>query len=134
MNKDFNILFIQEPLWSFICNILSSSNKKENKVVGAPNHPNWLAFLRPLSEINNHPRVISYINIHLSHLYFSLQKDIFNHRDIYCFSFFNNGDIFFMINIYSDNHQSALKYLKDAEANLCNVLIMAGDFNIRDSD
>ena len=39
-----------------------------------------------------------------------------------------------MINIYSDNCQSALKYIKDTEANFCNVLVMAGNFNIRDSD
>jgi len=39
-----------------------------------------------------------------------------------------------MINIYSDNNHSALKYLKDTEANIYNVLIMAGDFNIRNSD
>jgi len=48
--------------------------------------------------------------------------------------FFNDSDIFFMINIYSDDHQSALKYFKDTEVNLHNVLIMARNFNIRDSD
>jgi len=65
---------------------------------------------------------------------FTLRKNIFNHKDICCFFFFNNGEIFVMINIYSDDYQSALKYLKDTEVNICNVLIMAGDFNIRDSD
>lgn len=39
-----------------------------------------------------------------------------------------------MLNIYSDNHQSALKYLKDIEVNLNNDIIMVGDFNIRDSN
>ena len=39
-----------------------------------------------------------------------------------------------MINVYLDEHQIALKYLKDTEANLCNVLVMAGDFNIRDRE
>jgi len=39
-----------------------------------------------------------------------------------------------MINVYSNDWQSTLKYLKDTEANICNILIMAGDFNIRDSD
>jgi len=39
-----------------------------------------------------------------------------------------------MISIYSNDHQSALKYLKDTEVNLYNVLIMAGDFNIRNSN
>ena len=39
-----------------------------------------------------------------------------------------------MINIYSNNHQIALKYLKNPEANLCNILVMARNFNIRDYD
>ena len=37
-----------------------------------------------------------------------------------------------MINVYSDKHQLALKYLKNTKANLCNILVMASDFNIRD--
>jgi len=39
-----------------------------------------------------------------------------------------------MINVYSDTTQTALKYFKNTEANICNVLIIAGDFNIRDSN
>ena len=38
-----------------------------------------------------------------------------------------------MINIYSDSSQLALKYLKDTESNIHNVIIMMSDFNIRDS-
>jgi len=38
-----------------------------------------------------------------------------------------------MINIYSDFSQLALKYLKDTEANISNILIITGNFNIRDS-
>ena len=38
-----------------------------------------------------------------------------------------------MINVYFDNHQLALKYLKNTEANIHNVLVMTGNFNIRDS-
>ena len=37
------------------------------------------------------------------------------------------------MNIYSDSSHSALKYLKDTEVNITNLLIMTGDFNIRDS-
>lgn len=37
-----------------------------------------------------------------------------------------------MMNIYSDLSQMALKYLKDTEVNLQNILVMAGDFNIWD--
>jgi len=39
-----------------------------------------------------------------------------------------------MINVYSDNHQAALKYLKNTEANIHNILVMAKDFNIRDRE
>ena len=37
------------------------------------------------------------------------------------------------MNIYSDAFHSALKYLKDTEVNSDNLIIITGDFNIRDS-
>jgi len=40
---------------------------------------------------------------------------------------------YFLINIYSDSSQTALKYLKNTKVDINNVLIIAGDFNIRDS-
>ena len=38
------------------------------------------------------------------------------------------------MNVYLDDHQNTLKYLKNTEVNLNNILIMTGDFNIRDND
>jgi len=70
----------------------------------------------------------------LTRLCFSLRKDIFNYKDINLVLFFNNGSICFLINIYSDNYQSTLKYLRNTEVNLDNVLIIIGDFNIRDNN
>ena len=102
-------------------------------MVGVPNHPNWITFSRNSSRVNDFPRVIIYINNRLSSFYCSLHKDIFSHRDISIVSFFNCGLIYFLINVYLDSSQSALKYLKDTEANINNVLIMTGYFNIRDS-
>ena len=37
------------------------------------------------------------------------------------------------MNIYSDSSYSTLKYFKDTEVNITNLLIMTGNFNIRDS-
>ena len=37
------------------------------------------------------------------------------------------------MNVYSDSSHSALKYLKNTEVNIPNLLIITGDFNIRDS-
>jgi len=60
--------------------------------------------------------------------------DIFDHRDISFFSLFHNSGIYFMINIYLDEQQLALKYLRDTEVNIHNILIITWDFNIRDRD
>ena len=102
-------------------------------MIGISNHPNWIIFSRNFSNDHNSPRVILYINIRLLQLCFSKIKDIFNHRDISCISFFNNSSINFLVNIYSDSSQTALKYLKNTEANINDVLVMIGDFNIRDN-
>jgi len=37
------------------------------------------------------------------------------------------------MNVYSNSSHFALKYLKDIEVNISNLLIMTGDFNIRDN-
>jgi len=37
------------------------------------------------------------------------------------------------MNVYSDSSHSTLKYLKDTEVNILNLLIITGNFNIRDS-
>jgi len=89
-------------------------------------------FFRNSLQADNFPDIISYINICLAFMCFSLQNDVLNHKDILYTSFFNHSSIYFLIDIYSDSSQSALKYLKDTKVNIDNVLIMTRDFNIRD--
>jgi len=91
-------------------------------------------FTRSLIDNNNYPRVIIYINIRLIKLYFSLRKDILNYHDINLISSFNCSTLCFIINIYLDDQQIALKYLKNTKVNLNNILIITKDFNIRDND
>ena len=91
----------------------------------------WTIFIRSLHTENDHPRVLTYINIRLIRLYFSFRKDICNHRDINLVYFFNCSIICFLINVYSDDQQSTLK---NTEVNLNNIIIIIGDFNIRDTD
>ena len=130
---DFNIIFIQEPSWSTICTISSSRNYKEESLVGIANHPNWLTFSRPLEMESDYPRVVIYINIRLCPLQFSLHKDVINHKDILLVSFFNQSDIFWLMNIYSNSSHTALKYFKNTEICIQNLLIIIGDFNFQDS-
>jgi len=118
------------PSWSTVCSILSSMNCEGDSLVGVVNYSNWLIFTRKLESMNNFLRVAIYVNIRLSSLYFSLHRDIINFKDILLVSFFNNNDVFWPMNIYSDSLHSASKYLKDTEVNICNLLIMTGDLNI----
>ena len=101
--------------------------------MGTSHHPNWIAFAGFPSDRSDLPRVISYVNIHLLSLHFLLYKDIINHRDISLISFFNNNVCYYIMNVYSNSSHTALKYLKDTEVNIENVLLMTDDFNIRDS-
>jgi len=87
-------------------------------------------FIRSSHTKNNYLRVLTYINIRLIRLHFLFRRNIFNHRNSNLVSFFNCGIMCFLINVYSDDQQSALKYLKDTEVDLNNVLIMTRDFNI----
>ena len=42
--------------------------------------------------------------------------------------------MYFIINVYSNNRQTILKYLKNTEINLNNILIIIEDLNIRDNN
>ena len=101
--------------------------------MGTCYHPNWISFARLPSNGNNPPRVISYVNIHLKPFRFLFRKDLFDHRDINLISFICNDTLHYILNIYSDLSHSALKYLKDTEVSISQVLLMIGDFNIRDN-
>ena len=112
------------PRTAMVCHPFDSKHYKLWK-----RNLSWNTFSNQLDS----PRVLAYINIRLSSLHFSLQKDIINHRDILFISFFNNNICSFIMNVYSDSSHSALKYLMDTEINIYNLLIMTGNFNIRDS-
>ena len=129
----FDIILIQELPWSEIQKILSILICEGEPLMDTCHHPNWISFARIPSDNKDFPRVITYINIRLSSLCFLLRKDIFNHRDISLISFLNNNICHYILNIYSDSSHSALKYLKDTKVNINNVILMTGDFNIRDS-
>ena len=128
----YDIILIQELPWSEICKVPSTLYSKDEPLMGTCHHPNWITYTRiPLTD-SNFPRVIAYINTRLSSFRFLLRKDIINHRDIGLIFFLNNKACFYILNIYSDSSHSALKYLKDTEVNIDNVILMTGDFNIRD--
>ena len=121
----FNIILIQEPLWSEIRKISYSTNCDGEPLMGICHHLNWTAFARSSPSTDDFPRVITYINICFSSLSFLLRKDIFDHRDVCLISFFNNCVCYYILNVYSDSSHSALKYLK------CYSARMWTDFRVR---
>ena len=130
---NFNIIFIQELSWTTLHSIPSHTNCKGGLLIEIANHPNQLTFAREPDTTNDCPRVVIFINIRLSSFRFSLHKDVINHRDILLTSFFNNGNIFQLMNIYLDSSHSMIKYLKNIEFNFQNLLVITEDFNIQDS-
>ena len=140
--KDIWVWCLDLLNWGISCNIYRAGYKYHWRLSGCIStlesaslfsSISTVGFLNP-SNNNDYSHVISYINIHLINLYFSFWKEIFNYRDIYCLSLFNNSNILFLLNIYSDSNQSTLKYLKDIEANIQNIIVITSDFNIRDRD
>jgi len=60
--NQFDIILIQEPPWSEICKIPSSSDCEGEPLMGTNHHPNWISFARIPSEKSDTPRVIAYVN------------------------------------------------------------------------
>ena len=102
-------------------------------MVDIVNYSNWLTFARKPVSTNDYSRIMIFVNIRLSSFHFSFHKDIIDHRDIILASLFINSELFWIMNVYSDSSHSAIKYLKNTKVNIHNLLIMIGDFDIRDS-
>ena len=101
---------------------------------GHPSYPGWSLLARPANDQSDIPRAITYINKRLNSLQPMLRRDIVDHRDINATSITINNLPSLLLNVYSDESQSAINHLRDHEINHDKILIMAGDFNIRDSD
>jgi len=65
---------------------------------------------------------------------FTLKPNIINHRDINILAFHSGQHINYIINVYSDDNQNALKFLNQNIIDLNNTIVMTSDFNIRDNN
>jgi len=128
-----NIIFIQEPPYYLVRRIPSHTNPDGDPLFGTSNHPDWTLFINAPDPANP-PRVTTYINKCIAKLRFSLRLNLINHRDINVIAFHDHQDTFLIINVYSDSNQTALGVLCNNIRNIGTTIMMAGDFNIRDSD
>ena len=92
--KNYDIIFIQEPSWSFVWYIPCTFSKEDKEMIGTPNLSSWTLFTWNYN--NEYLKILTYINIQLLRLYFSLRKNIINYKDINLIFFFNNSSMFFL--------------------------------------
>src|SRR5690349_20370218 len=128
-NKDaFDVLFLQEPPWNRIRAAPSTRSKEGKAVVGAPNHPDWLAIVRP-PDSDEAPRVMAYVSRRLASYRPALRRDIVDHRDIMLLSLFTGREPLHLLNVYSDAQHTAITWLSRNVALMPAIAYMAGDFN-----
>ena len=77
-------------------------------------------------------RVMCFIGSRLSSLYFALERNIINHRDIQPLFFFNRGRFQFLMNIYSNSLHTTVDFLFSKALNISNLLYIEEDFNDKD--
>jgi len=73
-NKKFDVLFIQELIWSIIQQVPSFLNEEGENTISTSYYPSWIIFTQSTLDNNKYPRVIKYINIRLIRLRFLLKK------------------------------------------------------------
>ncbi|PPQ93040.1 hypothetical protein CVT25_006903, partial [Psilocybe cyanescens] len=102
----YDIVFIQEPPWRFVCSTPSTSRKSGDDVIGAPLHPSWLPMVRN-PEPDTRPRVMAYVSNRLKEFWPSMRRDLIDHRDVLILSLFANGQSYNLMNVYSDKTHTA---------------------------
>src|SRR6188768_4008648 len=123
--NDFDIIFVQEPPWSLICHAPSAQDVEGEQVIGAPNHPDWLAIVRP-PDPGLPPRTMAYVSRRLAQFRPSLRRDVIDHRDILLLSLFSDGDQYNFLNIYSDSDHTAIDLLHDRSQGFPPCVYMGG--------
>ncbi|PPQ94194.1 hypothetical protein CVT25_003936, partial [Psilocybe cyanescens] len=129
----YDIVFIQEPLWRFVCTAPSTSRKTGDDVIGAPLHPAWLPMVRN-PEPDTRPRVMAYVSNCLKEFRPSMRRDLIDHRDVLIISLFANGQSYNLMNVYSDETHTAALLLAEEAASLPPFIYMGGDFNIHSQE
>ncbi|KAF5309953.1 hypothetical protein D9619_010447 [Psilocybe cf. subviscida] len=128
----YDVLFVKEPPWRLIRSAPSAVSVEGEEVVGAPNHPSWVAMVRP-PDPDMHPRVMAYVSTRLSAWRPSMRRDIIDHRDVLVLSLFAEGHTFNFMNVYSDNEFTAIRLLAARADTLPQFHYMGGDFNCHSS-
>ena len=132
LKDDLDVLFIQEPP---IRRAPSAKDPEGEAVVGAPMNPAWTMMVRhPGNDVNQRPRVLTYVTKRLSALRPAMRRDLVDHHDIMIISLFYKEEVVHLGNIYSDDEATAICVLKDKAQSLPALSAMGGDFNCHSNE
>jgi hypothetical protein len=127
---DFDILFLQEPPWATVRYTASLTEKDGTPIKGPPIHPDWIPmFPKGFDAAEDRPRVIAYVNRTIRVVKPKLRSDIVNHRDVMIVTVRGHLGPLHLMNVYSDDGGSAIRYLEDHLDEFPALGYMGGDFN-----
>ena len=87
----------------------NTKNPKGEEVMGAPINPAWTMMVRhPGNDVNQCPRVLTYVTKRLSTLRPAMWRDLVDHCDIMIISLFYKEEVVHLGNIYSDDEATAI--------------------------
>ena len=109
--NNMDIILVQEPPKSLIHYVPSHTDPTGDPIYGTPNYPNWTLFIRQNPAQESYVWVITYVNKKLLKIRFTLRLDIINYQDVNILAFHSGQHTNYIINIYSDDNQSALHAL-----------------------
>ena len=127
LKDDFDVLCIQEPPWQLIRRAPSAKNPEGEEVMGAPINPAWTMMVRhPGNNVNQRPRVLTYVTKRLSSLRPAMRRDLVDHRDIMIISLFYKEEVIHLANIYSDDEATVIQVLRDKAQYIPALSMMGG--------
>ena len=130
MKSVTDILFIQEPPWATVRYTASLTEKDGVPVKGPPIHPDWIPmYPKGFDATEDRPRVLAYVNRAISVVKPKLRSDIVNNRDVMLITVRGHLGPLHLMNVYSDENGSAIRYLEEHRDEFPILGYMGGDFN-----
>ncbi|KAI0720225.1 Endonuclease/exonuclease/phosphatase, partial [Cerioporus squamosus] len=125
MVRTCDILFVQEPYYGPIKRVASNSDPAGDVLVGTQVHPAWI-----LMETRTPARVCAYVNRELNELRPQLCSHVVDHRDMILISLTIDKQVHYLLNVYNDEHSTALTWLQEHAGELPPLDLVVGDFNL----
>jgi hypothetical protein len=114
MKSWFDILFLQEPPWATVRYTVSLTEKGGVPVKGPPIYPDWISlYPKGFDLAEDRLHVLAYVNHAICSIKPKLCSDIVNHCDVMIVTARGHLGPLHLMNMYSDENGSAIRYIED---------------------